>query len=117
MALGEPDAPRWPENMVRYINSNPTEDLGQKALVDRFDISSRQISRLFQKHLRMGVGVYVRKVRFSKACGLMATSELKVTEIAELTGYGSQITFSRTFKQMAGVSPSQWRHDKKKELF
>lgn len=47
--------------------------------------------------------------RMKVAMELLSGSDKRVGEIAELTGYSSVAHFSRTFKDVTGKSPSEWR--------
>lgn len=51
--------------------------------------------------------------RISQACDYFAHSQLTVREVAELCGYSNQFYFSKAFKQITSMSPSEYRgvHD------
>lgn len=51
----------------------------------------------------------LESVRTKKACDLLTNSTMPIGQLSELLGYGNQCTFSRTFKQQVGTSPSAWR--------
>ncbi len=52
---------------------------------------------------------YLTSVRIRKAIELLHSGELKIYEIAELTGYANQHYFSNVFKKNLGVSPAEYR--------
>ncbi len=51
---------------------------------------------------------YIRTVKLEKAATLMETSELNVTQIAYITGFGTPSYFTRMFKNKYGVVPSEY---------
>jgi two-component system response regulator YesN len=52
---------------------------------------------------------YLTRARINKALRLMADPTVKVFEAAERVGYRSQHYFSRAFRKVLGVSPSEYR--------
>lgn len=52
---------------------------------------------------------YLVRWRMQIAAGLLSDGNAKVAAVALDVGYASEAAFSRTFKRIAGVSPSQWR--------
>ncbi|HKY90883.1 MAG TPA: AraC family transcriptional regulator ligand-binding domain-containing protein [Nevskiaceae bacterium] len=50
-----------------------------------------------------------KRVRHEKACTLLRSGELSVTQIAYQLGYGDVANFTRAFKRESGVSPSMFR--------
>lgn len=56
---------------------------------------------------------YIRTVKLEKAATLMETSELNVTQIAYITGFGTPSYFTRMFKNKYGVVPSEYLNAKR----
>lgn len=80
------------------------------AIVQASAVSSRHLRRLFQQHVGVGPSQYLRLSRFTKALQLMQTP-LTLTEIAHEALYHDQAHFCRDFKEIAGLSPGQYRHE------
>ena len=57
----------------------------------------------------------VAEKRMEHAAGLLRLGRLKVAEISELAGYGSEAAFSRRFTRHFGISPSQMRENARGE--
>lgn len=72
-------------------------------------ISVQYLSRLFRAELNMTVVEYINKVRIDKAKALLTSSSYNVTEIAEMTGYCNNVTFSRNFRKFVECTPSEYR--------
>ena len=51
----------------------------------------------------------IRDLRFRKAAELLETGSQTMTEIAFLTGFYDSHYFSKCFKQVYGMSPSEYR--------
>lgn len=52
---------------------------------------------------------YLVRWRMQIAAGLLREGNAKVSAVGMQVGYASEAAFSRTFKRIAGISPSQWR--------
>ncbi|MBW8783277.1 MAG: helix-turn-helix transcriptional regulator [Novosphingobium sp.] len=67
----------------------------------------------FAAHFTAGVGrapmEVVAEARMEQAAQLLRNGNLKIAEISELSGYGSEAAFSRRFTRYFGTSPSQMR--------
>lgn len=69
----------------------------------------------FAAHFSAGVGKapmeVVAQARMEHAALLLRQGRMKIAEISELAGYGSEAAFSRRFSRHFGVTPSQMRED------
>jgi len=72
-------------------------------------ISHTHFRRLFLHHFGMPPLEYLRNFRNHRARELLMFTTLSVGEIAELAGFHDIYDFSRTFKQLNGLSPLQFR--------
>ena len=52
---------------------------------------------------------FVADVRISRACELLGSTSLSVTEIALECGFGEMTTFNRTFKKYRDTTPTKYR--------
>ncbi|MEA5081899.1 MAG: two-component regulator propeller domain-containing protein [Dysgonamonadaceae bacterium] len=59
----------------------------------------------------MGIVDYTNKQRIEKSIVLLSTTTLNISEISDMVGFSSPRYFSRVFKSMKGVSPSDYRKD------
>lgn len=79
------------------------------AIMQASSVSSRHLRRLFQDHVGVPPAQYLRLSRFLQALQLMRMP-LTLTEIAHEARYHDQAHFCRDFKEIAGLSPRQYRH-------
>ena len=75
----------------------------------RVAVSPRQLQRVFADEGELGFRSYLRRVRMSHARRLLATTDLPVKEVARRVGYGNPSQFSKAFKRVHGIPPSQAR--------
>jgi transcriptional regulator GlxA family with amidase domain len=72
-------------------------------------LSTRQLDRLFDKHLGKSFLETYRQVRLEHAKRLLTQSALTISEIAFATGFSNSSHFSRSYKTAYGITPSQAR--------
>ena len=93
-----------------YIEDNYSrEDFSFQDAAGHVNLSVPHLSRMFRREMGVAFIDYLTSVRIRKAIELLHSGELKIYEIAELTGYANQHYFSNVFKKNLGVSPAEYR--------
>ena len=100
--------------IVNYCAKNYTAELSLALLESELHISRYYISHLFSDKLQIGFNDYVNSLRVSFACNYLRHSDLSVTEIGILVGFGTLRTFNRAFQKQMGKTPSEYRRAGKK---
>ena len=72
-------------------------------------ISETHFRRVFSTYMHMGPLEYINLVRVQTACNYLKNTDESMTDIAGKCGFMTLSTFNRNFKQVTGVSPSEWR--------
>jgi AraC family transcriptional regulator len=94
-------------------------DLIEKSLDERVDIeeiakaactSPFHFQRMFFMLTGMTVAEYIRKRKLTLAAQELATSSSKVLDVALKYGYDSPESFSKAFRKIHGISPSEARN-------
>jgi AraC-like DNA-binding protein len=85
------------------------EDIGIAALAAGAGYSREHFIRAFHAAYGETPGRYRTRRRVERACELLRSANLTVTEICHLVGFTSLGTFSTRFAEMTGVSPSRYR--------
>ncbi len=52
---------------------------------------------------------YINLVRVQTACNYLKNTDESIIDIANKCGFTTPSTFNRNFRQVTGVSPSEWR--------
>jgi transcriptional regulator GlxA family with amidase domain len=106
---GPPPEHRLVRELTSYITESLDADLGTPALAMRAGISTRQLTRLFDAHLRTTPSRYVRAARTEAAAHLLSTTELPLVGIARRCGFGSTETLRQSFLDHYDTPPSSYR--------
>lgn len=94
---------------VEFIKNHYQQEILLEDISDYAQVSSNYICSLFKKEMGMNISKYIMEYRIRKAKVLLLTTNMKSYEIAIETGFANDSYFSRSFKKMTGVSPSEFR--------
>lgn len=95
----------------KYIAENFGHSIKMKDLEAVSRLSTAQIERYFKKIFHITPSQYIQKVRIEAAMAMLETG-LSVTEISARCGYSDHSAFTRQFKSLVGLSPSQFKKSK-----
>ncbi len=96
-------------DVIQYILFNPESDLRQKALSEELYINSSYLSTMFAAQADMRFVDYVTHVKLRRAAWLLKNTNMKIFEIADRLDYKDIGYFSRQFKKIYGITPSEYR--------
>lgn len=80
-------------------------------LAMRTNTSTRQLDRIFRRHLKQSPSNVYRDLRLSRASGLLKQSGLPVSEIAVSCGFQSASHLGKFFKRKFGETPLRHRRN------
>ena len=71
-------------------------------------IGRSQLQKIFKEQCNMGIIEYFSSMKINAAKELMRTNQMNFTQISEHLGYTSIHYFSRQFKKVTGMTPSEY---------
>lgn len=92
-----------------YINDHCTETLTLEDTARLAGFSRFHFTRIFKDFTRVSFSRYLNRERISHAEGLLANPEYSITQVALASGFSSSSSFDRTFRQIKGCSPTDFR--------
>ena len=95
--------------IIDYIEHNPEKDLSLTRLADIGGFNASYLSRLFKQNFNITISDYVTEKRMKLAAVLLKTTNDKIQDIAEKTGYLSSQSFARAFRGYFSVSAAEYR--------
>jgi AraC-like DNA-binding protein len=93
------------EEIIDYLKENLDGKLKVSEIAQRFGLSERTMSRLFQKELTMSFLQYLKLLRMVRAVEMLVLPGKNVSDVAYAVGYESLPTFSNNFTEVMGVRP------------
>ncbi|MBQ9784083.1 MAG: helix-turn-helix domain-containing protein [Clostridia bacterium] len=106
---------RWAaefESAVQYLQAHLCEPLTLEQIAVGCSMSVSKLKLLFRDKAGTGPIDYCIRLRVERAQTLIREGELNFTEIAERLGFTSLHYFSRQFKRVTGMSPTQYAKSK-----
>jgi len=102
-----------PENAIirraqQYVQEHVMEKLTVPVVAQGIGVSASYLTALFHKHLAISPGDYIRRVKLGRSKQLIQEGQLNFTEISENLQYSTVHHFSRQFKQMFGMTPTEY---------
>ena len=110
---GELDHPTSPifVRICDYIAENFREDIDSIDIAVAADIHPKYAMTVFKKFTGMTLNDYINLMRLSYAQAMLMREESSVLTIAMDSGFGSLSAFNKSFRKVAGMSPSDFRRD------
>lgn len=96
--------------MCREIRDTPDKPHLMEYWAERAGMSPRTFSRHFLKETGLNFGPWKQRMRLLQSV-MMLRSTKSITEIALELGYSSTSAFTYAFRQLFGVSPTQYESD------
>ena len=91
-----------------FVSTHVWEDLSVPFVASHVDMSPSYLTALFQKHLSISPGEYIRRVKLQEGKHMIRENKLNFTEIAAELQYSTVHHFSRQFKEKFGITPSEY---------
>jgi len=97
--------------VVSYINQNFTSGLSREGLAASVRMNPDHLSRNFNRVTGKRLDAYINDLRIMKAKSELSGTEKTVLEIAMDSGFENLRTFNRIFREIEGMTPSEYREN------
>lgn len=102
---------------AEYIRNNACRGISVAEVVKATQgVSSMTFHKHFQTATGLTPGEAIRARQFEEARRLLAGTELSMSLVAEMSGFGSSNDFARAFRQRHGIPPTTYRQRERKPL-
>lgn len=96
------------EKAKEYIEAHYADNISLYDVANYVFLNASYLSRLFKQYTGENFRDYLISIRISRAIELMKQNRYKVYEISELCGYKNPKYFAQQFKQVTGLSPTEY---------
>jgi AraC family transcriptional regulator len=107
--LGAGRPSRRLEQVRDYLEANFDRNSSLQSIAELVGVHPVYLAREFRKHYHMTIGDYVRQLRIRSACRRISDSDTPLIEIASMLGFCDQSHFTRSFKRLTGMTPTEYR--------
>lgn len=95
--------------MMQYIHKNYSKHITLADIAQTVSVSKSSALNIFNKYLRVSPVSYLINYRLKRAAKLLASTDSSIYSIASNTGFENVGYFCRSFKELFGVTPSEYR--------
>ena len=92
-----------------FLDEHYKEKLSLESVASHFFIDKHYLARLFKEQYGVTLVTYLQQVRITHAKRMLRFTNKSIEEIGLECGIGELNYFSRVFKKLEGVSPSEFR--------
>ena len=98
---------------IEFIQNNYHNQIKVTDIADYICLNRSDLTSIRQKDLKMSPQKFLREFRVTKAAELLYNTDLSIGNIAYSCGYNDPLAFSKAFKKIKGISPKEYRNNKK----
>ncbi|ASR11989.1 AraC family transcriptional regulator (plasmid) [Rhizobium leguminosarum bv. viciae] len=106
-----PHSSRSVARMCDFIAANFLHDIDSVDIARAADLHPKYAMNLFKRSTGMTLSKYVTLLRLSRAQAMLMSEGANVLQVAMDSGFGSISAFNKSFRHIAGMSPSNFRRD------
>jgi transcriptional regulator GlxA family with amidase domain len=97
------------EVAIKIMQADRAHSLPISEIARHVHLSPWHFIRLFKAETSVSPKRYLHQLKLKRAEELLGESFLSVKEVAANLGFGDRSNFSREFKKMSGLTPSEFR--------
>lgn len=101
---------------ISYMNEHISSSLCILDIAEALMKSESELKRAFRRETGIGVMTYFRNMKINHAKQLLRQGDMNITEISQALGYNGIHHFSKQFKAITGMSPSEYSKSIKRRL-
>lgn len=97
------------KTVIDFIYKHFPLKISISEIAEKIGLNPSYLGSIFKKQLGMSPQQFLIQVRMDKACQFMKHPDLTISDIARSVGYDDPLHFSRMFRKLKGMSPSDYR--------
>ncbi|MDO8302988.1 MAG: PocR ligand-binding domain-containing protein [Sedimentisphaerales bacterium] len=94
---------------INYVDANFDKQISLADIARAAHLSVSRLAHVFKEQMNITIIDYLTSVRIERAKQLLLATAQSCTEICFQIGYNNQSYFTRTFKDLVGMTPRQFR--------
>ena len=102
------------KKMIDYVNQNFTRKIKSENVAAVTGLSTSRCLHLFKEETGVSLSEYVKKLRVDYGKYLLLNTDITLADCAIEAGFFDQSHFTKTFKQVEKMTPSQFRREYKR---
>jgi two-component system response regulator YesN len=101
----------YAQSAIEYIEQNYHRPIDLNHIAEHFYFSPSYLTKIFTKYTKVTPSKYILHYRIHTAMQLLGDFNLTINMVANMVGYTDPFHFSKSFKQVVGMSPANYREE------
>lgn len=97
------------KRMLHYIQEHYNGELTLAKIAESASISENECLRCFRSMIGSTPIQYIKQVRIQKAAELLVSTDQKISDIGAACGFQEMSYFAKTFRELKGCTPGEFR--------
>ena len=97
------------QKVISYISKNFRENISLKSIAKEFGYNEKYLSYSLHGLTGIHFSKLVTQYRVEYAKKLLSDQSMKISWVAMQSGFSALNSFNRMFKEMTGITPTQYR--------
>lgn len=97
-------------DIMDYIKTNISKNLKISEIAENFGYNEKYLSHRFAEIVGIPLKQYILKAKIDNANFMLTDTNKSVSEIAKDLGFSDSHNFTRTYKKLTGLTPSEYRN-------
>jgi len=102
--------------LLTFVQNNYMRDITIRDVAQGCACSESTVSHLFKQHTGLPIMKYIAALRMEQAEKLLRSSNLPVSTVAQMCGFSNVNYFPTAFKKHTGITPTEYRLQRKEQV-
>jgi YesN/AraC family two-component response regulator len=100
------------QKAIEYIRKNLDGNLSLETISNAINVSPYELSRQFKNETNHSITEFINIQRVNESVYIMENQSISITDAAYMVGFNDVNYFTRVFKKIKGMPPSEYRKNK-----
>ena len=96
-------------DVLNFVDFHYMEPLSLESLSSKYSVNKNYLSTRFHKEVSMTVTDYINLTRVRRSLKMLSSTNLSMPQIAERCGFSDANYYTRTFRKIHGITPTEYR--------
>ena len=98
------------QDALHYIDFNLTEELSLAKVAEKLNVNKKYLSQKFKTETGQTITEYINSKRVQESLKYLSTTNLSISDVALRVGMYDMNYYSRVFKKVMDMTPSEYRN-------
>ncbi|MCF0228647.1 MAG: AraC family transcriptional regulator [Parasporobacterium sp.] len=98
-----------------YISDHLVEEIKISDVAEHLHWSESHIMKVFKRECGLSITEYITETRIEMACELLKGTDWNMSMVSSMCGFADSSYFTRVFRKVMNMSPSDFRREERKE--